>query len=376
MIPLAIPHLSGNELEYVKECINTNWLCEGRFLKEFEEKVKDYTNIKNCIPCSNGTAALHISLIVTGVKSNEEVIVPTVTFIAPINTLRYIGAYPVFMDCDNHYNIDVKKLQDFLETECEIKNGFTYNKKSGRKISAIIPVHIFGNSADMDPINKLSKEYNIKIIEDASESIGTRYKDKHTGGLSDIGCFSFNANKIVTSAGGGMILTNNDDLAKQSRYLISQAKEDGVHYMHHNIGYNYRLSNVHAAIGLAQFENIDKSIQIKINNYNKYKEQLSNIKKIKLVDSPSYSKSNHWFYTLQLDSEKSKNEIIEKMNNNKIQVRPIWYLNHLQKPYVNFQNYKIENAIDLWKRSVNIPCSIDITDDQISQVVDIIKQYY
>ena len=258
-ISLHEPKFNGNELKYLKDCIKSTWVStSGKYINKFEKKILKYTKSKYAIACNSGTSSLHISLLVAGVKTNDEVIVPTLTFIAPINAVRYVNATPIFMDCDNHFNIDEKKTIKFIEKETYFKNGFTRNKSTNKIIKAIIVVHVFGNAANVFKLLKLCKKRNIKIIEDASESLGTFYKKnkKHTGTVGDIGCISFNGNKIITSGSGGMILTNKINYNKKIRYLIKQAKDDNLNFIHNEIGFNYAQTNLSAGLGLAQFENI------------------------------------------------------------------------------------------------------------------------
>ena len=269
MIPLSVPNLKGNEKKYLKECIDTEFVSSvGKFVDLFEKKISRYTNSKYAVACTSGTAALHLSLRIIGVKSQDEVIVPTMTFIATANAIKYLNASPIFMDCDEYYNIDVKKLLNFLKFNTFFKNGYTYNKKTKKIIKAIIPVHVSGNAVNLKPILNICKKKNILIIEDAAEALGTFYidnkkKGKHAGTIGDIGCLSFNGNKIITSGGGGMIITNNKELAKKARYLSTQATNDSINYVHNEIGYNYRLTNIQAAVGLAQLEKINLFIKKK-----------------------------------------------------------------------------------------------------------------
>ena len=263
-ISLHAPLLKGNEIKYLRECINSTWLSySGKFVTLFEKKIARYTNSKFAVACSNGTSALHLSLHLAGVKKGDEVIAPTVTFIAAINAIKYNGANPIFMDCDDFCNIDAKKTIEFINTKTYYKNGFTYNKKTKSMISALVVVHVYGIPAKLDKLITLCKKRNIKIIEDGSESLGSKYisgklKGKHAGTVGFLGCLSFNINKIITSGGGGMILTNSQKLAQKAKYLSTQAKDDPISFVHNSVGYNYRLTNIHAAIGLAQFEKIRK----------------------------------------------------------------------------------------------------------------------
>ncbi|MBW3003739.1 LegC family aminotransferase [Candidatus Woesearchaeota archaeon] len=372
MIPLCVPNIKGNEQHYVKECIETEWVVDGKYITLFEGKVKGYVGSKFAVACANGTSALHISLIISGVKNDDEVIVPTITFIAPVNVVKYIGAHPIFMDCDDYYNMDVNKLKQFIEEECEFSNDKLINKTTKKQIKAIIPVHVFGNPVDMDPLMDLAQKYNLTVIEDATESLGSRYKGKFTGTIGNIGCFSFNGNKIITTGGGGMIVTDNQEVAEKARYLINQAKDDGVRYVHHEIGFNYRLSNVHAAIGVGQMERLSEYIEIKRQNFQKYRELLKDAD-IKLTEEPEYAESNYWFYAIKLGSSFDKESLIKLFSDNKIQVRPLWAPIHIQKPYQDCQAYKIEKALELWNKTINIPCSINITDEEIKEVSEVFK---
>ena len=383
IIPISVPSIQGNEWKYIKECLDTEWVSSaGKYVDLFEQKIAEYTGVKYAIACVNGTAALHISLLVAGVKTNDEVIVPTLTFISPINVVRYCNAYPVFMDADDFYNIDVEKTIQFIEDDTIFKNSFTYNRKTNRKISAIIPVHIFGNAVDMEKLVSICKERNIKIIEDATESLGTvytkgKFSGRHTGTIGELGCLSFNGNKIITTGGGGMILTDNEDYAKRAKYLTTQAKDDEVKYVHNEVGYNYRLTNIQAAFGVAQTEQLPEYLKIKKKNYQSYKQEIDDIPGLHLTETPDCADNNHWMYALQIDKEiygKDREELMQYLTENKIQNRPVWYLNHLQKPFKDCQNYKIEKAIELWEKTLNIPCSVNLKKNEISRIINVLKK--
>ena len=382
-IPLSVPYIKGNEWKYTKECLDTEWVSSaGKYVDIFEQKICEFTGAKYAVACVNGTAALHISLILAVVKPNDEIIVPTLTFISPINVVRYCNAYPVFMDADDFYNIDVEKTIQFIEDETIFKDGFTYNRKTNRKISAIIPVHIFGNAVDMEKLVPICKEKNIKIIEDSSESLGTVYKNgkytgRHTGTIGELGCLSFNGNKIITTGGGGMILTDNEEYAKKAQYLTTQAKDDEVRYVHNEIGYNYRLTNIQAALGVAQLEQLPEYLNIKNKNYRIYKNETDKINGLHLAETPDYADNNHWMYALKIDKEiygKEREELMQYLNENKILSRPVWHLNHLQKPYKDCQYYNIEKAIQLWDKTLNIPCSVNLKGKEISRIINVLKK--
>jgi len=244
-IPLSVPSLNGNELQYVKECIDKEWVSSaGKYVDLFEQKIAEYTGAKYAVACVNGTAAIQVSLRLAGVNPGDEIIVPSLTFIASINAVAYNNATPIFMDADEYYNIDVEKTIEFIENETVFKNGCTYNKSTDKKISAILPVHVWGNACLFDELVSLCKKSNIAIVEDACESLGTFYNDgkfsgKHPGTIGKLGSLSFNGNKIITTGGGGMILTDDKELAERAKYLTTQAKDNPIRYVHDEIGYNF-----------------------------------------------------------------------------------------------------------------------------------------
>jgi len=383
MIPLSVPSLKGNEWNYVKECLDTEWVSTaGKFVEKFEAHFGDYIGTPYAIACVNGTAALQVALRIVGVLPGDEVIVPTLTFIATVNAVRYMGGEPVFMDCDDYYNIDIEKTTEFLRNQTEMRNGSTFNKVNGRRITAIVPVHIFGNAVRLHEILLLCRERNIKIVEDATESLGTFYVDaglenRHTGTVGDIGCFSFNGNKIITTGGGGMIVTRFAQYAEQAKYLTTQAKDDEVRYVHNEVGYNFRLTNVQAAIGVAQLERLPELLELKRKNYAKYRQKIDLIDGLTLAASPPYARNNHWMYPLQIDQNiygKDREELMEYLKVHGIQSRPIWYLNHLQTPYRDCQHYRIEKASHMLKSTLSIPCSANLKDSDIDYITDKLRR--
>lgn len=377
-IPLSEPEISGNEWKYIKECLDTGWISSiGRYVTRFEEMMVDYTGSGYAVATVNGTSALHISLVASCVQPEDEVIVPTLTFIAPVNVVRYCGAHPVFMDCDiDTLCMDIQKVIDFLDNECELRqDGYTYNKKTGRRIKAIIPVHVFGHPVDMDALLEVSQRNNIDVIEDATESLGSRYKGKKVGSLGTAGCFSFNGNKIITTGGGGMVVTNNKDLAERIRHITTQAKKDPFEYDHDEIGYNYRLTNLQAAMGVAQMEKLDRFIDIKRKNAALYTKLLLDFKSIKFLWEKEYSKSNFWFYTIKV-SKTDKKPLMEFLLSKKIQIRPLWKPIHALSMYKDCQTYIIDKAIEAYESCINLPCSISLIEEEIEFVVDNIKKYF
>lgn len=378
MIALSEPCIKGNEWKYIKDCLDTGWVSSaGSYVTRFEEVVKKYVGTKYAVATVNGTSALHVSLIACGLRSNDEVIVPTFTFIAPVNVVKYCGAEPIFMDCDpKTLCINAGKLIDFIKNKTkQNRDGFTYNRDSGKRIKAVIPVHMFGHPSDMGPITELCSSRKIEIIEDATESLGSEYEGKRTGSIGRVGCLSFNGNKIITTGGGGMAVTDDKIIANRIRHLTTQAKIDSIEYEHDEIGYNYRLTNIQAAMGVAQMERLDEHIRIKRKNALIYKELLSGIDGVEFLWEMPWAKSNFWLYTIKV-SKRQKKPLINYLLSKGIQVRPVWKLINNLPMYKNCQAYRIEAAIDAYDTCLNIPCSIALKQGDIRTVVRNIRKYF
>jgi aminotransferase in exopolysaccharide biosynthesis len=380
-IPLSIPSIGGNEWKYIKECLDTGWVSSvGPFVNRFEDEFAQYTGARHAVATVNGTAALHVALGIAGVTPGDEVMVPTITFIAPINAVRYCQAEPVFMDCDEYFNIDVENVRSFLENETVMRNGSCWNKSTNRRIGAVVPVHVFGNAVRMEELMTLCEEHSIPVVEDATESLGTRYNSgryagRHAGTIGRIGCFSFNGNKIITTGGGGMIVTEDESIARKAKYLTTQAKDDELHFIHGEVGYNYRLTNIQAAMGVAQLERMPGFLETKKRNYNAYKSALDGVPGLHVAEAPPYADNNLWMYALQIDAGvygKDVDETIDYLSSHRMQARPVWHPNHMQKPYASNQAWRIENAGRMQRTAVNIPCSVDLTLDDVDRVVDVI----
>jgi len=377
-IPLSVPSFKGNEWQYVKECLDIEWVSSaGKYVDLFEQKIAEYTASKYAVACVNGTSALQVSLRLVGVEAGDDVIVPTLTFIAPVNAVAYSGASPIFMDSDEYYNIDAEKTIQFINEETVFKNGFTYNKKTNNKITAIIPVHVWGNADWLDELMPLCQERNIAVVEDASESLGTIYNDgensgKHTGTVGKIGCLSFNGNKIITTGGGGMILTDDSNYAIRAKYLTTQAKDDPVRYIHNEVGYNFRLTNIQAALGVAQLEQLPDILKRKQQIHKSYIKGIENLDGLSLDEGPKYARNNHWLNLLQVNTGifgETPEQLMSRLEENNIQTRPVWALNHLQKPYRKFQSYKIEKAEELFNKSLCLPSSSNLSNENLNKIV-------
>ena len=384
MINLSVPNLSMDILENLKECLESGWVSTGgRFIPEFETKVKNYMKTKFAAGVQSGTAGLHMSLQVLGVQRDEEVFVPTLTFIAAVNPTTYLGASPIFIDCDDSLCMDPLKLEKFCSEECDFREGVLVNKKTNKKIRALVIVHVFGNMADMEKIMDIAKKYNLRVLEDATEALGTyytegRYKGKYAGTIGDIGVLSFNANKIITTGGGGMVVGDNEELVEKVRFLSSQAKKDTLYFIHDEIGYNYRMLNLQAALGTSQIDQLESFIETKIKNYEIYKEELEKIEGLEILPFVEGIRANHWFYSLKIDKEKygiGRDELLQKLVDAGIQTRPIWGLIHQQKPYANCQSYEIEKALYYYDRILNLPCSSNLTEKEVYQVIEKIREF-
>jgi aminotransferase in exopolysaccharide biosynthesis len=382
VIPLSVPCIRGNAWKYVKECIDTEWVSSaGPFVDRFEEACRTFVGTRHAVACVSGTAALHVALQLVGVSDDDEVIVPTVTFIAPVNAIRYLHAQPVFMDCDEYYNLDVEKVLAFLDRETTQVDGRTVNRTTGRRIAAVLVVHVFGNAARLEPLAKACRERNLPLVEDSTESLGTRYTDgeykgQHAGTIGAIGCFSFNGNKIITTGGGGMIVTNDDAHAARAKYLTTQAKDDEVRFVHGDVGYNYRLTNLQAALGVAQFEELADFLKAKRAIFDRYAAELDGIDGLTVAAVPPYATNNHWLCAVRVDAARygrDRERLMADLAARKIQTRPLWHLNHQQKAYLTAQSYQIDRAPCQLAQTLTIPCSVSLTADQQADVISALR---
>ncbi len=360
-ISLHEPVFPGNEKKYLEECIDSTYVSSvGKFVDLFEKNVSEYTGSKHAIVCVNGTSALHMALMLCGVKQNEEVITQSLTFIATANAIAYTGAHPVFLDVDlDTMGLSPNSVQLFLEEFADMRNdGFCYNKKTGRRISACVPMHTFGHPVKIEMLVSLCNKYNIPIVEDAAESLGSTYNGKQTGTFGKIGILSFNGNKIITTGGGGMILTNDDALGKKAKHLTTQAKiPHPWEFAHDDIGYNYRMPNINAALGLAQLENLNEFIIKQRELAHVYKIFFDSIG-IDFFIEPPQCLSNYWLNVIILENKKARDKFLEQSNSQKVMTRPIWKLANTLSMYKNCQADKLINASFLEERVVNIPSSI------------------
>ena len=359
------PSFTGNEWKYLKDCLDSNSVSSiGSYVDQFENNIAELTGANYAVAVVNGTAALHISLKLAGVMQNDEVIIPALTFVATANAVTYCGAQPHFVDIEEkNLGIDTNKLHNYLLATTVQKFGQCVNKSSGRVIRAIVPMHTFGHPSNIDGLLDICKKFNLFLIEDAAEALGSYYKGKHVGTFGLFGTLSFNGNKTITTGGGGVILTNNSELAKQAKHLTTTAKiPHKWKYQHDQIGFNYRMPNINAAIGCAQLEQLESKLQSKRLLFKLYKSAFDHIPGIKLFKEPESCKSNYWLQTIILDENQMSalEEILEVTNNLQIKTRPVWDILSDLNPFKNYPKMDLENARSLSRRIINIPSSPNI----------------
>ena len=373
-IPLSVPEIRGNEWKYIKECLDTNWVSSaGPFVDRFEREVARYVGASCAVACSSGTAALHVALLVAGVCADDEVLVSDLTFIAPANAVRYCGAWPVFIDAEpDYWQMDVEKVAEFLVDGCRMEGEELINKTTRRRVKAILPVHILGHPVDMDPLMKLARRFGLTVIEDATESLGAKYKGRMVGHLGDFACFSFNGNKIITTGGGGMMVTDNKAWTEKARYLTTQAKDDPVEYVHNEIGYNYRLTNIQAAMGCAQMEQLDEFVKAKRAIAEKYAKALGSVPGLRVMREAPWAFSTFWLTSVLVDEigfGMRSRELIAHLATLKIQTRPLWQPLHLNTPYAGVRNESAVHAERIHRQALCLPSSVGLRDDDLNRVV-------
>lgn len=379
-IPLSIPNFEGNERKYVDDAIDQGWVSTGgAYITRLEQEMAKFLNVNNVAACQSGTSAIHLSLVEAGVKPGDVVLVPPLTFIAAVNPVKYQFAIPVFIDCDDSFCMDPEKLRSFCESECEWDGKSLFYNES--VVKAVVVVHVFGNMADMVSVMDIAEKYNLRVIEDATEALGTkytegRYEGKYAGTIGDFGCYSFNGNKIITTGGGGAVTSNNPKTVDHLRFLSTQAKTDPHYYIHDEVGYNYRMTNLQAALGVAQMEELPEFIRRKQANYEKYKNLFDGFELGKLMPFREGTESNKWFYSICIDRDKIKNsmrEIITALHDKGMETRAIWGLINEQKPYEGEVTYKLEKAPYYANRILNIPSSTQITEEEVVYVAEQVK---
>lgn len=383
-VPLSIPNFNGNEKKYVDDALEQGWVSTGgAYITRLEQQLAEFLKVDRAAACQSGTSGLHLALVECGVQPGDMVIVPALTFIAAVNPVRYQFAEPVFMDCDDSLCLDPEKLAEFCEKECRLEAQQLVHKKSGRVVKAVIVVHVFGNVADMEAIMSIAGKYHLKVVEDATEALGSHYTagklaGRYAGTIGDFGVYSFNGNKIITTGGGGAVTARCADEVEHLKYLSTQAKDDPQFYIHNEIGYNYRMTNLQAALGVAQMEELQQFIETKHRNYILYKERFQDVSFGTLLPFREGTCSNQWFYSLQLREDrlqgKDMRDIIGALQERGVQTRAIWGLIHEQKPYRQNIAYKIEKAPCYSATVLNIPSSTQLTEEDICYAAEQITE--
>ena len=380
-IPLSVPNFQGNEKKYVNEAVVSEWVSTGGSkVGDFENAIANYVGMPRAVACNSGTSGLHLAAMVAGLGKGDEVLVPTLTFIAAVNpTTRYVGAEPVFIGCDDSLCMDPAAAERFCAERCELQGERLIDKATGAHVKAIVVVHVFGNMADMPAFLALAEKYHLILIEDATEALGTHYtegplKGKFAGTIGDVGVYSFNGNKIITTGAGGMVVSNHPDWAEHAKHLSTQAKADELQFLHDEVGYNYRMTNLQAAMGLAQIEELEGFIAHKHAMWQMYKDALDGKNGYRILDFDENGvRPNKWFYSLYLEDDRhDRDSLIAALQKEKIQTRPVWALIHEQADYPGSQAYGLEKAEEYRKRIVNLPCSTNLTREDCQRVIDLL----
>lgn len=364
-IPLHEPHFGGNEWLYVKECLDTGWVSSvGKFVDQFEEELAEFTGVKKAVAVVNGTAALQICLKLVGVEEDDEVLIPALTFIATSNAVTYCGANPHFIDSEERtLGVDAVKLRSYLQDIAEVKGSTCYNRITKRRIKAVVPMHTFGHPVDLDEVIAVCEEFYLELVEDAAESLGSYYKGRHTGNWGKASAVSFNGNKVITTGGGGAILTNDIEIGKLAKHLTTQAKlPHKWEFRHDMIGYNYRMPNINAALGCAQLEQLSEFLAKKRQLAERYHAMFANIEGIKFIKEPEFAQSNYWLNVILLAPQygEKRDELLSLTNEIGIMTRPVWNLLYTLPMYIDCPRMDCQIAESIAARLINLPSSVNI----------------
>lgn len=360
-VPLHAPLFIGNEKKYLNECIDTTFVSSvGKFVDRFEEEIAAYTGAKKAVVCVSGTNALHMAMMLVGVEREDEVLTQALTFIATCNAISYIGAHPVFIDVDMEtLGLSPNAVKAWLEKNTELKNGICYNKRTGRRVKACVPMHTFGHPVKIDELVQICNEWHIELVEDAAESIGSLYKGKHTGTFGKVGAISFNGNKTITTGGGGMLLFQDEELGKFAKHLTTQAKvPHRWAFVHDHIGYNYRMPNINAALGCAQLENLERYVENKRETAQIYADFFKNVPDITFFTEPENCRSNYWLNVVMLKDKAAQQKFLEYTNDHGVMTRPVWELMNRLEMFKHCESDGLKNTEWLADRIVNIPSSV------------------
>jgi perosamine synthetase len=374
VIPNAVPYLGGNEWKYVKECLDTNWVSSaGTFVDRFERELAAWLGVPHAVATVNGSAALHVALRAAGVGPDDEVVLPTLTFIATAGAVTHCGAHPVFLDSEAvSWGLDPARVEEFLTRECDRRGERVVDRATGRRVAAVMPVHLYGHPCDLDPLLALCRQWGLPVVEDAAESLGALYRGRRVGCDGLAGCLSFNGNKIITTGGGGMVLTRDARLAARVRALTTQARSDPLEWVHDEVAFNYRLTNIQAALGAAQLEQLEHFLEQKRQTAAHYAAALGSLGGVTPFGEAAWARSNAWMAAILLDARRCPDvrALIRDLNADGIQARPVWHPLHRQPPFRGARTGPIEVADRLWDRGVLLPCSVGITAEERQAVIE------
>ncbi len=375
-IPLSIPHLSGNEWKYIKACLDENAVAAaGPWIERFERAVAEFVGAPHAVAAASGTAALHVALRTLDVGPEDAVIVPDFTFVAPVNAVRYCGAMPVLLDVDRRTaSLDPRTVESFLRTQCDRRPEGVRHRASGRRVRVVLPVHLYGHPADLDPIGNLAREFGLWVVEDAAECLGAKYQGVRVGGRGDIVCFSFNGNKVITSGAGGMIVSAREDWIRRARHLITQARAHPTEYLHDEIGFNYRMPSLNAALGCAQVELLDGYLGRKRRMAERYSKALANVPGLSLLGEEPWAWSSFWLTTVLVDPVLGVERMAASLRRDGIEARRVWPPLHGQSPYRDCPFFGAANADWLYSRGLNLPSSVGLSDSAQDRAILALKQ--
>lgn len=381
-IPLSVPEMGGREWEYVRACFDTGWVSSsGPFVDDFEKRIAAAAGTAHAVATSTGTAAIHLALLIAGVQPGDEVVVPSLTFIAPANAVAYTGAHPVFVGVDEYWQLNPAALATFLETRCEMRGGVCVNRATGRRVAAVLPVDLLGHPVNLDEIRRVAGAHALVVVEDATESLGARYRDRPVGAGPSVACFSFNGNKIVTTGGGGALVTDRDDWAARARYLSTQAKDDPIEYVHGAIGYNYRLTSIQAAMGMAQMEVLDRFVERRRAIAARYRDALADLPGVTFQPEAPWARSTFWLSTIRVDPATVRpaaragdsRTLLAAMTAEGIQCRPLWQPLHESAAFPGAESFDVEDAEAVHRQALSLPSSSGLSDADQTRVIAVLR---